>query len=111
MAKWMAFLPWLANTSKDVIASTVASALQGSAANHFAITLNQIGLPSIFSLQPYGLSAMLKSTSDFDGAAFDGAGANISATTNFSWPPARSTPGSLLQGSSPATSFPAAPFA
>jgi hypothetical protein len=105
------FLTWLANTFKDVIANAVASQIQGSAANHFAVSLNQIGLPSIFSLQPYGLSAMIKSTSDFDAASFDGAGATLSATTNFSWPPARGAPGSLVLGSSPTSAFAAAPFA
>jgi hypothetical protein len=105
------FLTWLANQFKDLIAKTVADQIQGSAANHFALTLNQIGLPDVFSLQPYGLNAMIKSTSEFDGSAFDDGGAIISAATNFSWPSVHSAPGSLLLGSAAARSFPSAPFA
>jgi hypothetical protein len=105
------FLTWLANTFKGVIEQSIAEQIQGSAANHFALTLNQIGLPSIFSLRPYGLDEMLKSTSDFDSAAFDDAGAKISVASNFSWTMAHTAPGSIIFESTPATSFPSAPFA
>jgi hypothetical protein len=106
-------LTFLANQFKDLIASTVADQIQASAANHFALALNQIGLPDSFSLQAYGLPATLAVTDAFDGAAFDAQGATISAATNFAWPagtgPASSS-GSLTLGSTPATSFPTATF-
>ena len=107
-------LTFLANQFKDLIASTVADQIQANAANHFALALNQIGLPDHFSLQPYGLPATLAVTDAFDGAGFDAQGVTISAATNFAWPAGTTAPvtaGSLTLGSAPATSFPAATFA
>ena len=103
-------LSYLANQFKDLIASTVAQQIQASAANHFALALNQIGLPSSFSLQPYGLAATLVATNAFDGAAFDAQGVTVSAGTNFAWPAGTVAPagGSLVLGSTPALAFPAA---
>ena len=103
------FLTFLANQFKDLIAKTVAQQIQSSSANHFALALNQIGLPAQFSLAPYGLDATLVATDGFDGAAFDKQGVNISAATNFAWPQGAGVltgAGSLVIGSTPATSFP-----
>src|SRR5207248_929035 len=106
------FLTFLANTFKDLIASSVAQQIQANAANHFALELNQIGLPSSFDLSPYGLPASLEVTDGFDGASFDARGASISAATRFAWPAgAGAGPGSLLLGSSQQTAFPASTFA
>lgn len=107
------FLSYLANTFKGVIATSIAQQIQASAANHFALALNQLGLPSQFSLQPYGLSATLDIQDAFDGAAFDANGATISAATNFAWPAGAgvlSGAGSWIAGSTAATSFPSDPF-
>ena len=103
------FLSFLANQFKDLIAQTVAQQIQASAANHFALALNQIGLPSSFDLSPYGLDATLAVQDAFDGAGFDAQGVTISAATNFAWPQGAgvlSGAGSLVLGSTPATSFP-----
>ena len=106
------FLTFLANEFKDLIASSVAQAIQANAANHFALELNQIGLPASFSLAPYGLPATLSVTDAFDGASFDANGATISAATRFAWPAGTgSGPGSLVLGSAPQASFPAATMA
>ncbi len=101
------FLTYLANQFKGLIAQTVAQQIQGSAANHLALTLNQIGLPSSFDLAPYGLSATLVATDGFDGAWFDDQGVTISAATDFAWPAgtAPNAPGSTLFGSARASSF------
>jgi hypothetical protein len=104
------FLTFLANQFKDLIARTVAQQIQASAANHFALALNQIGLPSQFSLAPYGLNATLALTDSFDGASFDALGVNVSAQTNFSWPQVLAGAGSLIVGSAPATAFHDAPM-
>jgi murein DD-endopeptidase MepM/ murein hydrolase activator NlpD len=104
-------LTFLANQFKDLIASTVAQQIQANAGNHFALALNQLGLPPSFDLSPYGLHATLTSTEAFDGASFDAQGATLSAATHFAWPAGAGTgPGSLLLGSGPATSFSDATF-
>ena len=100
------FLTFLANQFKGLIAQTVAQQIQASAANHFAMALNQIGLPSQFSLAPYGLDATLSIADSFDGAAFDAQGVTISAVTSFAGPAVLGGAGSLLLGSRPQASFP-----
>ncbi|MGZ6143303.1 MAG: hypothetical protein ACXWLM_08190 [Myxococcales bacterium] len=103
------FLSFLANQFKGLIAQTIAQQIQASAANHFALALNQIGLPSEFPLQPYGLDATLAVQDAFDGAGFDAQGVTISVATNFAWPQGKgvlSGLGSLAVGSTPSTSFP-----
>jgi hypothetical protein len=106
------FLTYLANQFKGLIEQTVEQQIQGSAANHLAVTLNQIGLPPTFDLTPYGLPAVIAASEAFDGAWFDDAGSTISAATNFSWPAGAGpdVPGSLVLGGAPASSFPADTF-
>jgi hypothetical protein len=107
------FLTFLANQFKGLIEQTLEQQIQGSAANHLAVTLNQIGLPPSFDLTPYGLPATLDASESFDGAWFDDQGVTISAATNFGWPQgtSQSAPGSIVFGSAPAPSFPASTFA
>jgi len=102
------FLTFLANQFKDLIAQTVSQQIASNSANHLALTLNQIGLPSSFDLTPYGLPATLLATDAFDGAWFDDQGVTISAATNFAWPAGTSSsaPGSIVFGSGQASSFP-----
>jgi len=112
------FLTWLANQMKNTIASVVAQGIQQNSANHFALALNEVGLPSSFDLNSFGLPAVLSITDVFDNAtSFDDQGATISVTTNLAWPsspalgpnnPGPSAPGSLVVGSSPTTQFPQA---
>lgn len=108
------FLTFLANQFKGLIEQTVAQQIQSSAANHYAMTLNQFGLPPTFDLRPYGIDASLKASESFDGAAFDDQGVTLSAATNFAWPslapgaPGAAAPGSLVTHSAPAGAFPAA---
>jgi len=112
-----AFVTWLSNRFRTLIANSVADQIQQNSANHFAEALNQLGLPTVFDLHPMGLPASLTAAEAFDArTAFDDEGATISASTAFSWTslpagaPGAAAPGSLLLGSAPAASFPPATF-
>ncbi|HUJ27988.1 MAG TPA: hypothetical protein VLW85_18330 [Myxococcales bacterium] len=107
------FLTFLANQFKGLIEQTLEQQIAGSAANHVAVTLNQIGLPPSLDLTPYGLPATLLAAGSFDGAWFDGQGSTLSLAMNFASPSAvpQGAPGSLLLGGQAASSFPSSTFA
>ena len=107
------FLTFLANQFKGLIEQSLEQQIAGSAANHVAVTLNEIGLPPVLDMARYGLPAKVLAGGSFDGAWFDDQGATISMAMNFSSPvaPPAGTPGSLILGGLPASSFPTSTFA
>jgi len=110
-------LTWLANEFRPLLAAALAKQIEESAANHFAGTLNQLGLPRSFDLTPLGVNATVEADEEMDGAAFDGAGVTLSAASALRWPklppgaPGEGAAGSLLIGGDEPAAFPPAPFA